>query len=85
MAEIRQELLQELLRRLHQRVDKTDAATLNLRNQVNSLRLELHANQGDINNLYSLINQIDERLERIEKRLDLREFEEAQARFEPHP
>jgi chromosome segregation ATPase len=85
MVEAQQEFIHELLRRFHQRVDNTDAATLNLRNQVNSLRLELHANQGDINNLYSLINQIDERLERVEKRLDLREFEEAQARFEPHP
>ena len=50
-----------------------------------SIRLSLHAHQNDINTLYTMIHQIDERLERIENRLELRELAEAQSRFEPHP
>jgi hypothetical protein len=45
----------------------------------------LHAHQNDINTLYTMLHQIDERLERIENRLELRELAEAQSRFEPHP
>lgn len=85
MAEIAQELLHELLRRFHQRTDKADTAIHDLRNETNSIRMLLLAHQGDISNLYTLLHRIDERLERIEKRLELRELEEAQARFEPHP
>jgi hypothetical protein len=32
-----------------------------------------------------MLHQIDERLERIENRLELRELAEAQSRFEPQP
>jgi len=45
----------------------------------------LHAHQNDINTLYAMLHRIDERLERIENRLELRELAEAQSRFEPHP
>ena len=85
MAEVSQELLHELLRRLHQRADKSDAAIRDLRNEMNSMRLVVHAHQSDINNLYTMVHQLDARLERVENRLELRELAEAQARFEPHP
>ncbi|CDN47909.1 Hypothetical protein NGAL_HAMBI2427_39830 [Neorhizobium galegae bv. orientalis] len=52
---------------------------------MNSMRLVVHAHQSDINNLYTMLHQLDARLERIENRLELRELAEAQARFEPHP
>jgi hypothetical protein len=41
--------------------------------------------QGDINNLRGSIAHIEDRLDRIENRLELRELAEAQSRFEPHP
>jgi flagellar biosynthesis chaperone FliJ len=85
LAEAYQELLQELLRRLHMRVDKSENMVRDLRNELNSMRLNLHAHQNDLNNLYAMHSKLDERMERIEARLDLREFSEAQARFEPHP
>ncbi|WP_245582504.1 hypothetical protein [Neorhizobium lilium] len=80
-----QDLLHELLRRLHNRADKSDAAIRDLRNEMNSMRLVIHAHQSDVNNLYTMLHQLDARLERIENRLELRELSEAQARFEPHP
>ncbi|MFB9952570.1 hypothetical protein ACFFP0_27310 [Rhizobium puerariae] len=49
------------------------------------MRLIVHAHQSAINNLYTVLHQLGERLERIENRLELRELAEAQARFEPHP
>ena len=85
MAEISQELVQELLRRLHQRADRSENTVRDLRNELNSMRLALHAHQSDINNIYAMLLQMDARLDRIENRLELRELQEAQARFEPHP
>lgn len=85
MAEISQDLVQKLLRRLHQRADRSENTVRDLRNELNSMRLVLHAHQSDINNLYAMLLQMDARLDRIENRLELRELQEAQARFEPHP
>ncbi|HCL63988.1 MAG TPA: hypothetical protein DIC56_03920 [Rhizobium sp.] len=85
MAEISQQLVQELLRRLHQRADRSENTVRDLRNELNSMRLALHAHQSDINNIYAMLLQMDARLDRIENRLELRELQEAQTRFEPHP
>ncbi len=85
MAEVSQDLLNELLRSLHQRADKSESAIRNLRDEMHSMRLNIQAHQSDINNLYTVVHQLDARMERIENRLELREFQEAQARFEQHP
>jgi len=85
LAEVSPELLQELLRRLHSRADKSERMAREFRNELNSMRLSLHGHQSDLNNLYAMHSQMDERVERIEARLDLRELSESQARFEPHP
>ncbi|WP_349434527.1 hypothetical protein [Pararhizobium sp. A13] len=79
MADVTQELIHEMLRRVHVRADKADTGIRDLR------RLSLHAHQNDTNTLYTMLHQTDERLERIENRLELRELAEAQSRFEPHP
>jgi hypothetical protein len=84
LAEVSPELLQELFRRLHLRADKSESMAREFRNELNSMRLNLHANQSDLNNLYAMHSQLDERME-IENRLELRELSEAQAKFEPHP
>jgi ubiquitin C-terminal hydrolase len=85
LTDISHEFLTELLRRLHQRADKSDAAIRNLRDEINAMRLNMQAQQSDISNLYNVAHQLDARMERIENRLELREFQEAQARFEPQP
>ncbi|CAN7510204.1 hypothetical protein LJR231_003640 [Phyllobacterium sp. LjRoot231] len=85
MSEAAQDFIHELLRRFHQRVDKADTGIRDLRNETSSLRLLIQAGQSDITNIYTMMHQLDERLERIENRLELRELAEAQARFEPHP
>ena len=85
MSEATQGFIHELLRRFHHRVDKADSGIRDLRNETSALRLLIQASQSDINNIYTMLHQHDDRLERIENRLELRELAEAQARFGPHP
>jgi small-conductance mechanosensitive channel len=86
MAEdVTQELLHELLRRLHTRFDKIDNAINEMRSDNLFIRGQIHNLQGDVNNIRGSMAQMDQRLDRIENRLELRELAEAQARFEPHP
>lgn len=56
-----------------------------LRQDFISLRNHMHVMQGDLNNPHTTMAQVLVRLDRIENRLELREFQEAQARFEPQP
>lgn len=85
MAEITTELMFELLKKLHQRFDKVDFAIGELRADNQTIRAQLHALQGDVNNLRATVGHFESRLDRIDNRLELREFQEAQAKFEPQP
>lgn len=85
MAEVTNELMYELLKKLNQRFDKVDLSIGELRADNLSLRGQLHVLQGDVNNLHAIVGHIENRLDRIENRLEPRELQEAQARFEPHP
>ncbi|MCR6499591.1 hypothetical protein MUO32_11145 [Shinella sp. CPCC 101442] len=86
MAEgVTQDLLHELLRRMHTRFDKIDNAINELRSDNLFIRGQIHNLQGDVNSMRGSMAQMDQRLDHIEKRLELRELAEAQARFEPHP
>ena len=85
MSDVNQDLLHELLRRMHIRFDKIDNAINELRNDNLIIRGQVHNLQGDVNGLRASIGHIEQRLDRIENRLELRELAEAQARFEPHP
>lgn len=83
MTDVSQELLHEVLRRLHQRNDKTDLAVKDLRSECSSLRRIMTSHQGDLDTLYELIHRIEDRLDKIEKRLELRDFQEmAQSPFD---
>jgi hypothetical protein len=47
------------------------------------MRGHMAATQTDIHNIYGILGRQDERLERIDRRLDLRELAEAQRPYEP--
>ncbi len=85
MAEITNELMYELMKKLNTRFDKVDAAITETRSEINSMRSTMIVIQQDIHNLYMTLARHETRLDRIENRLELRELQEAQARFEPHP
>ena len=85
MADQSQELLFEILRKLQSDMSILKDGQRETRQEINSLRNYMHLMQGDLNNLRGTMSQMLDRLDRIENRLELREFAEAQTRFEPHP
>ena len=85
MAEVTNELMYETLKRMHARFDKVDTALQEVKVELNSMRGTIVSIQSDIHNIYGILGRHDDRLDRIEKRLELRELAEAQARYDPEP
>ncbi len=85
MAEITNELMYELLKRTHQRIDRVDTSLGEIKSELQSIRGTMISMHQDIHNTYGVLARHEQRLDRIESRLELRELAEAQARFEPHP
>ena len=84
MSDVSHEFLHELLRRLHQRIDKAETANRELRSENTSLRRTTTVHQNDIANIYEVLHRIDDRLDQIERRLELRDFQErAQSPYDP--
>ena len=76
MTDASREFISELLRRLHQRLDKSDFSIRELRTDNASMRNQLLAFQGDLNNMLSKMARLEDRLYQVEKRLELRDFQE---------
>jgi chromosome segregation ATPase len=85
MADVTNELMYELLKKLNTRFDKVDWSLSELRSEMNAMRGTMVSMHQEIHNIYSTLTRHETRLNRIENRLELRELSEAQARFEPHP
>lgn len=85
MSEVMQELVYELLKRIQGDIAGLKEGQRDLRQEVSSVRGQVHLLRGDLNNLRHSVSLMDIRLERIETRLELREPAESQSRFEPHP
>ena len=85
MATVDADLVYEVLKRIQADIALLKEGQRDLRQDNLSIRNQIHNMQGDINSLRGSFAQMDQRLDRIENRLELRELAEAQARFEPHP
>ncbi|WP_313528777.1 hypothetical protein [Shinella sp.] len=85
MADVTNELLYDVLKSIHARMDKLDIGLSDLRSEMITTRGAIVTVQQDVHHIYSRLANMDQRLDHIEKRLELRELAEAQARFEPHP
>lgn len=83
MPEVTNDLMYELLKRIHLDTGEMRQDMLAVKREVNVIRGHLAATQGDINNIYGILARHDDRLERIERRLELREFAEPHAPCEP--
>jgi chromosome segregation ATPase len=83
MAEATNDLLYELLKSIHQRMDRFEVALSEIKQELTSVRLSVMGIQTDIHNIYGILARHDERLDRIERRLDLREFAEPQRPIQP--
>ena len=85
MATVDADLVYEILKRIQADIALLKEGQRDLRQDNLSIRNQIHNMQGDVNSLRGSFAQMDQRLDRIENRLELRELAEAQARFEPHP
>lgn len=84
MADVTNELMYELLKDIHQRMDKVENALGEVKHEIVAMRLQGLSVRTDINNIYAVTARIDQRLDRIEHRLDLRELaEKPQAPYTP--
>ena len=83
MPEATNELMFELLKRVHHEIGELRQDVSETKRELNVMRGHMVATQSDIHNIYGILARQDERLERIDKRLDLRELAEAQKPYEP--
>lgn len=82
MAEVTNELMYELLRRVHQDMSDLRMDVSEVKKELNVIRGHMVGIQADIHNIYGILGRHDERLDRIERRLELRELAEAQKGFD---
>lgn len=85
MAEVDGELIYEILKKIQDRQNGSEHMIVELHNGQNAMRGYIASMQGDMTNLYSILTRIDQRLDRMERRLELRELAEAQSAYKPHP
>ena len=83
MAEATNELMFELLNRVHHEIGELRQDVSETKRELNVMRGHMVATQSDIHNIYGILARQDERLERIDGRLDLRELAENQRPYEP--
>ncbi|ESY83066.1 hypothetical protein X740_03755 [Mesorhizobium sp. LNHC221B00] len=83
MPEVTNELMYELLKKIHSRMDRLENGLGEVKHEIVAIRLQALSTQTDINNIYAITGRIDQRFERIEQRLELRELAEAQRPYEP--
>lgn len=84
-SQVSNELMYEFLKKMNSDISQIKLSVNDLKSEVNSLCGTMVAMQQDIHNIHGVLGRHEQRLERIESRLELRELAEAQARFEPHP
>ena len=83
MPEVTNDLMYELLKRVHGDISAIRQDVGQVKTELNGIRGHLIAVQGDIHNIYGILSRHDERPERIERRLEIRELAEPQRPFDP--
>jgi len=83
VAEVTNELIYEILKNLQSRTANVELVTIEHSQALNAVRGHVVSIQTDTNNIYSVLTRIDQRLDRIERRLELRELAETQRPYEP--
>ena len=83
MAEVTTDLMYELMKRMHHEMSEMRQDIGEVKTELNVIRGHLIAVQGDIHNIYGILGRHDERSDRIERRLELRELAEPQRPYDP--
>ena len=83
MGDVTDELMYELLKRIQVDLASTKTAVSEVKSELIAMRGTMVAMQGDTGNIYAMLYRQDDRLDRIEKRFDLRELAEKGAPYLP--
>lgn len=83
MAEVSNELIYEILKAMQADIRLLKDGQGEIKQELIAVRGTMVSMQQDINNIYGILARHDERLDRIERRLELRELAEAQGPYEP--
>jgi len=83
VAEVSNELIYEILKAMQADIRLLKDGQGEIKQELIAVRGTMVSMQQDINNIYGILARHDERLDRIERRLDLRELAEAQRPYEP--
>lgn len=83
MAEVTNDLVYELLKLMNHDLSELRQDVSEVKRELNVIRGHMVGIQSDIHNIYGVLARHDERLERIERRLELRELAEPQRPYEP--
>ncbi|WP_163271344.1 hypothetical protein [Chelativorans alearense] len=85
MAEATNELMYELLKRMQHDLTELRADVSEVKTELNVIRGHMIGIQTDIHNIYGILSRHDDRLDRIERRLELREMAESpQKPYDPN-
>jgi hypothetical protein len=82
MAEVTNELMYEALESIQQVVHGLKDGVREVKREFSSLRGHALSIQHDVHNICGILGRHDDRLERIENHLDLRELAETQKPYE---
>jgi phage shock protein A len=73
MVEVTQELIDDVLKQLQERMSSFDRKLDEVKAEMQAMRTHSVAVQQDIQNIYSIFGRHDARLERFERRLEISE------------
>ncbi|MCR4266273.1 hypothetical protein NUU27_08790 [Nitratireductor sp. ZSWI3] len=76
MSKVGNELLYEVLKNMQGRFDKLESGQSEIKQELISIRGHMLAIQQDVHNVYGVLGRYEDRFERIERRLELREMAE---------
>jgi hypothetical protein len=85
MAEVTNELIYEILNAMQTSLRKVEDGLGEVKQELIAIRGTMVSMQQDINNIYGILARHEARLDRIERRLELRELAEPQRPFDPRP
>ncbi|BCH33537.1 hypothetical protein MesoLjLc_54670 [Mesorhizobium sp. L-8-10] len=83
MTGVTNDLMYGLLKRMQHDMSGLRLDLSEVKKELNVIRGHMVGIQADIHNIYGILGRHDERLDRIEWRLELRELAEAQKGFDP--
>jgi hypothetical protein len=83
VAEVANDLILEILKSLQGDIRLLKDGQSEIKQELISIRGHIISMQSDISNIYGILARHDDRLDRIERRLELRELAETQRPYEP--